>query len=103
VRLLLSLANAPAARRQLVKGLSLKFTDNRVLFAFEFLMAKVLTLLPRLRTLNAEVSVHENRHRALAWIFPVTPPSACAHLRRPSGKFRALPLYFFPKKKVCGR
>ncbi|KAI0298201.1 hypothetical protein BC826DRAFT_1103137 [Russula brevipes] len=79
VRLLLSLAKAPAARRQLVKGPSLNFTDNIVLFALEFLMAKVLRLLPRLRTLNVEVSVHENRHRALGRIFPVTPPSACAH------------------------
>jgi hypothetical protein len=74
VRLLLSLAKAPAARRQLVKGLSLNFTDNRVLFALELLMAKALRLLPRLRTLDVEVSVHENRHRALAWIFPRNAP-----------------------------
>jgi hypothetical protein len=50
MRLLLSLAKAPAARRQLVKGLLLNFTDNRVLFSPELLMAKVLRLLPRLRT-----------------------------------------------------
>jgi hypothetical protein len=55
----LSLAKAPAARRRLVKGLSLNFTDNRVPFALKLLMAKVLMLLPRLRTLNV-VSVHEN-------------------------------------------
>jgi hypothetical protein len=74
VRLLLSPVKAPAARRQLVKGLSLNFTDNRVFFVLELLMAKVLRLLSRLRTLNVEVSVHESRHRALAWIFPRDAP-----------------------------
>ncbi|KAI9455670.1 hypothetical protein BJY52DRAFT_1279067, partial [Lactarius psammicola] len=74
VRLLLSLANAPAARRDLVKALEVNFTENRVLFALELLIAKVLGLLPRLRVLNVEVSVHENRHRALAWIFPRDAP-----------------------------
>lgn len=74
VRLLLSLANAPAARCALVKTLSLDFSDNRVLFALELLIAKVLRLLPRLRSLNVEVSIHENRHRALAWIFPRDAP-----------------------------
>lgn len=74
VRLLLSLANAPATRCALVKSLSLDFSDNRVLFALELLIAKVLRLLPRLRTLNVEVSIHENRHRALAWIFPRDAP-----------------------------
>jgi hypothetical protein len=59
---------------QLVKGLSLNFTDNRVPFALELLMAKALRLLPRLHTLNVEVSVHENRHRAFAWIFPRDAP-----------------------------
>jgi hypothetical protein len=34
----------------------------------------VLRLLPRLRSLNLEVSIHENRHRALAWIFPRDTP-----------------------------
>ena len=74
VRLLLSLANAPAARCALVKTLSLDFSDNRVLFALELLIARVLRLLPRLRSLNVEVSIHENRHRALAWIFPRDAP-----------------------------
>ena len=74
VRLLLSLANAPAARCALVKSLSLDFSDNRVLFALELLIARVLRLLPRLRSLNVEVSIHENRHRALAWIFPGDAP-----------------------------
>ena len=74
VRLLLSLANAPAARCALVKSLSLDFSDNRVLFALELLIARVLRLLPRLRSLNVEVSIHENRHRALAWIFPRDAP-----------------------------
>lgn len=74
VRLLLSLANAPAVRRELVKALEVNFTENRVLFALELLIAKVLGLLPRLRVLNVEVSVHENRHRALAWIFPRDAP-----------------------------
>jgi hypothetical protein len=74
VRLLLSLANAPATRCTLVKSLSLDFSDNRVLFALELLIAKVLKLLPRLRSLNVEVSIYENRHRALAWIFPRDAP-----------------------------
>ena len=74
VRLLLSLANAPATRCALVKNLSLDFSDNRVLFALELLIAKVLKLLPRLRSLNVEVSIYENRHRALAWIFPRDAP-----------------------------
>jgi hypothetical protein len=74
VRLLLSLANAPAARLSLVKALKVNFTENRVLFALEVLIAKVLCLLPRLRTLIVEVSVHENKHRALAWIFPRDAP-----------------------------
>lgn len=74
VRLLLSLANAPATRCALVKSLSLNFSDNRVLFALELLIAKVLRLLPRLRSLNVEVSIHENRYRALAWIFPRDTP-----------------------------
>ena len=74
VRLLLSLANAPTARCTLVKTLSLDFSDNRVLFALELLIARVLRLLPRLRSLNVEVSIHENRHRALAWIFPRDAP-----------------------------
>jgi hypothetical protein len=74
VRLLLSLANAPAPRCELVKSLSLDFSDNRVLFALELLIARVLRLLPRLRSLNVEVSIHENRHRALAWIFPRDAP-----------------------------
>ncbi|KAH9170249.1 hypothetical protein EDB89DRAFT_1335197 [Lactarius sanguifluus] len=73
VRLLLSLANAPAVRRELVKALEVNFTENRVLFALELLIAKVLGLLPRLRVLNVEVSVHD-RHRALAWIFPRDAP-----------------------------
>ncbi|KAI9455668.1 hypothetical protein BJY52DRAFT_1279064, partial [Lactarius psammicola] len=74
VRLLLSLASAPAARRDLVKALKVNFTENRVLFALELLIAKVLGLLPHLRVLNVEVSIHENRHRALAWIFPRDAP-----------------------------
>ncbi|KAF8258501.1 hypothetical protein EI94DRAFT_1754513 [Lactarius quietus] len=74
VRLLLSLANAPAARREFVKALKVNFTENRVLFALEVLIAKVLGLLPRLRTLIVDVSVHENKHRALAWIFPRDAP-----------------------------
>ena len=74
VRLLLSLANAPAARCELLKSLSLDFIENRVLFALELLIAKVLRRLPRLRSLSIEVSVHENRHRALAWIFPRDAP-----------------------------
>jgi len=74
VRLLLSLVNASTERCKLVKSLSLNFSDNRVLFALELLIYKVLRLLPRLRTLNLEVSIHENRHRALAWIFPRDAP-----------------------------
>jgi hypothetical protein len=74
VRLLLSLANAPTTRCELIKTLSLDFIENRVLFALELLMAKVLKRLPRLRSLSVEVSVHENRHRALAWIFPRDAP-----------------------------
>jgi hypothetical protein len=74
VRLLLSLVNASAARCELVKSLALDFSDNRVLFALELLIAKVLRRLPRLRALNLEVSIHENRHRALAWIFPRDAP-----------------------------
>lgn len=74
VQLLRSLANAPAARRELVKDLSLDFSGNRVLFALELLIARVLKLLPRLRALNVEVSIHENRHRALSWTFPRDAP-----------------------------
>ena len=74
VRLLLSLANAPAARREFVKALKVNFTENRVLFALELLISKVLGLLPRLRTLIVEVSFHENKNRALAWIFPRDAP-----------------------------
>jgi hypothetical protein len=74
VRLLLSLANAPAARRELVKALKVNFAENRVLFALEQLIARVLGQLPRLRTLVVEVSVHENNNRALAWIFPRDAP-----------------------------
>jgi hypothetical protein len=74
VRLLLSLVNAPAARRELVKALAVDFSDNRVLFALELLIYKVLRLLPRLRALSVEVSIHENRQRALAWIFPRDAP-----------------------------
>ena len=73
VRLLLSLANAPPSRCALVRSLLLDFSDNRVLFALELLIAKVLKLLPRLRSLNVEVSVYENR-RALAWMFPRDAP-----------------------------
>ncbi len=43
VRLLLSLANAPVARCTFVRSLSLDFSDNRVLFALELLIARVLT------------------------------------------------------------
>src|SRR5258708_23034211 len=43
VRLLLSLANAPVARCALVKSLSLDFSDNKVLFALELRIARVLT------------------------------------------------------------
>jgi hypothetical protein len=74
VQLLLSLVNASAARCKLVKSLTLDFSGNRVLFALELLIAKVLRRLPRLRTLNLEVSTHENRHRALAWMFPREAP-----------------------------
>ena len=74
VRLLLSLANAPAPRCALVEDLSLDFSDNRVLFSLELLIARVLRLLPRLRSLNVELSIHENRHRPLAWIFPRDAP-----------------------------
>ena len=53
-----------------VKALAVNFPDNRELFALELLIAKVLSLLPRLLALTVEVSAHENRHRPLAWIFP---------------------------------
>ena len=43
--------------------LSLDFSDNRVPFALEPLIAKVLKLLPRLRSLNVEVSIYEMRPR----------------------------------------
>jgi len=74
VRLLLSLVNAPATRCELVKTLTLDFIENRVLVALELLIANVLRRLPRLRSLSVEVSVHENRYRALAWIFPRDAP-----------------------------
>ncbi|KAI0247345.1 hypothetical protein BJV78DRAFT_945249 [Lactifluus subvellereus] len=74
VRLLLSLVNASAARREIVKALAVDFSDNRVLFALELLVYRVLRLLPHLRALNVEVSIHENRQRALAWIFPRDAP-----------------------------
>jgi len=67
VQLLLPLVNALAAR---CVSLSLDFSDNRVLFALELLIARELRLLPHLRTLNVKVSIHENRHHALSWIFP---------------------------------
>jgi hypothetical protein len=70
VRLLLSLVNASAARCELVKALAVDFSDNKVLFALELLIYKVLRQLPRLRALSVEVSTYENRHRPLAWIFP---------------------------------
>ena len=85
VRLSLSLANATATRCELIKSLSLDFIENRVLFALELLMAKVLKRLPQLRSLSVEVSVHENRHRALAWIFPRDAPSCSACSRLLSG------------------
>ena len=72
MRLLFSLANVPATRCELIKSLSLDFIENRVLFALERLIAKVLRQLPRLRSLSVEV--HENRYRALAWIFPRDAP-----------------------------
>ena len=71
VRLLLSLVNAPAARREFVKALKVNFTENMMLFALERLIAKVLGLLPRLRTLIVEVS---NENCALARIFPLDAP-----------------------------
>jgi hypothetical protein len=74
VRLLLSLVNATAARCELVKSLSLDFSFNRVLFALELLIAKVLRRLPRLRTLNVEMPTHEDGHRALAWVLPRDAP-----------------------------
>ena len=86
MRLLLSLANASAEGCKLVKSLSLNFSDNRVRFALELLIYKVLRLLPRPRTLNVEVSIHENRHRALAWMFPPGCSLPAALLsRRPLG------------------
>jgi hypothetical protein len=45
-------------------------SDARMLFPLELIIAKVLELLPRLRSFSVEVSIHENRHRALAWIYP---------------------------------
>jgi hypothetical protein len=75
VRLFLSLANASAEGCKLVKSLSLNFSDNRVLFSPSSCSStRLLRLLPRLRTLNVEVSIHENRHRALAWMFPRDAP-----------------------------
>jgi len=63
----LSLANGPAARRELVKVLAINVPDNRELFALELLTAKkVLGFLPRLLALSVEVSVHENRDSSLA-------------------------------------
>jgi len=41
VQLLLSLVNASVTRCKLVKSLTLDFSDNRVLFALELLIAKV--------------------------------------------------------------
>lgn len=92
VRLLLSLANAPEARRELVKSLRVNFTENRVLFALEVLIAKVLCLLPRLHTLIVEVSVHESKHRSLAWIFPRDAPF---RLRSFETSIRCVLLHFF--------
>jgi hypothetical protein len=74
VRLLLSLANAPAARREFVKALKVNFALNSMLFALERLIAKVLGMLPHLRTLIVEVSVNEDKNGALAWIFPRDAP-----------------------------
>jgi hypothetical protein len=99
VRLLLSLANAPAARCELVKALKVNFTENRVLFALEVLIAKVLCLLPRLRTLIVEVSVHENKYRALAWIFPRDAPF---RLRSFETSIRCASLFFLSVRALNG-
>ena len=61
MRLLLSPANAPAIRGEIIKSLSLDFIGNRVLFRPELLIARVLRQLPRLRSLSVEASIHENR------------------------------------------
>ena len=66
--------NVPAARHKLIKALKVHLTENRVFFALELLIAKVLGSLPRLRTRDVGVSVHENKHRTLAWIIPWDTP-----------------------------
>ena len=43
-----------------MKSHSLDFIGNRVLFRPEFLIARVLRQLPRLRSLSVEASIHEN-------------------------------------------
>ena len=67
----------PPARCAVVKALKVTFTENRVLFSLEFLIATwlgSLGSLPRLRLLDVEVSstanlldVHQVRFSILAW------------------------------------
>jgi len=71
---LLLLENAPATWCELLKSLLLNFIKNRVLFALELLIAKVLRRLLQLRSLSIGVSIHKHRHCALAWIFPTDAP-----------------------------
>jgi hypothetical protein len=91
MRLLLSLANAPAMRCELIKCLSLDFIENRVLFALELLMAKVLKRLPRLRSLSVEVSVHEIDTAPSHGYSLETPHSGSAPSRLPSGTVSSVP------------
>lgn len=69
MRTLLSLANALATQCELLKSVWLDFIENRVLFVLDLLIAEVPRGPPRSRPLSVEVSVHENKHRALEWIF----------------------------------
>ena len=71
--LLLSRANTPAMRCELVKSLLLDFVESRVLFAHSQ-GARAATVMPRLRSFSVEVSVDENRYRTAVWIFPRDAP-----------------------------
>ncbi|KAF8258498.1 hypothetical protein EI94DRAFT_1815209 [Lactarius quietus] len=66
------------AQCELVKVLSVNFTEDRVLYALKVLIAKVLkkvlNLRSRLCTLIVEVSVDKNKHRTPTWISPSDAP-----------------------------
>jgi len=78
MQLLLSLANVPATRCELVSqgplaGFHQKQSSVRARVAHSQ-GAHATAGLPRLRSLRVEVSVHANRHRTIMWIFPREAP-----------------------------